>query len=951
MFKKLDFENEPENRSGEQGDVLQERYIGRRNEILSDLQPEKPMGKLTGKLRALLQKHKYTCLLFLIAYFVPVIIVSMIYAFSEVYPIGGQCFLKTDMYHQYAPFFSEFRHKLVNGESLFFTWDVGMGINFFAVMAYYLASPFNWLVYFAGENSVIEFMQSLTIIKIGLSGVAFTAYIRSHARRKNDCGLAIFGIAYALSGYMCAYYWNTMWLDCIILFPLIIGALENLVRDGRMFRYALLLGLCIVSNYYISIMVCIFLVIYFAAMNVLDLPENFREFAGRCLRFAAGSLTAGALAAVFLLPAFYALQATASASSTFPKVIKSYFSVVEMLARMQPIVQTEQALAHWPNIYSGTFVFVLFPLYLMCGRIPFREKAVYCVLSLLMLGSFSVNALDYLWHGMHFPNSLPCRQSFCFILLVLFMCFRAYERKESYTVKQLGIALLAAVAFLLYAEKGADTKYFDYYVVWVALGLCGLYVFVLVLYQQGRISRVFALMCALLLAVAEFTANAAVTGFTTCSRAYYTKDNGEVRELVAAALETSQGEGLWRFEKGSRRTKNDGAWLNFPSVSLFSSTASASVSKLMTKLGCEASTNAYSITGATPLVDMLLSVRWYLSGTDLSASGEKKVGGRTLADEYGDTWLYENNSVLPVAYVLPARIADGWCFDFDNPALIQNSICDAAGVSHVLVAEPKTGSSNGNSYTIYTGQAGEYFAYVTNTAVKSATVNIDGDTSKYENLDRKYMISLGQLEENTMLKFTSNTDGQDMTVSVYRVDYGALEELCSKMAGQAAGITSWNSDSVEFTIRVNAADAGYGSGKKATVFIGTPYDEGWQITVDGAEMSPVRTFDGAFLGLELDDGVHTVRMKFVPKGFMTGILISIGGFALLLLLLSIDRWNRRKRLANRARLEHMEDRLGNGATEQAVLTEEREIFEETADEIRTQPQCEPADGASDTAVS
>ena len=50
------------------------------------------------------------------------------------------------MYHQYAPFFSEFQHKLRTGGSLLYSWDVGMGVNFAALYAYYLASPLNWLV-------------------------------------------------------------------------------------------------------------------------------------------------------------------------------------------------------------------------------------------------------------------------------------------------------------------------------------------------------------------------------------------------------------------------------------------------------------------------------------------------------------------------------------------------------------------------------------------------------------------------------------------------------------------------------------------------------------------------------------------------------------------------------------------------------------------------------------
>ena len=64
--------------------------------------------------------------------------------------------------------------------------------------------------------------------------------------------------------------------------------------------------------------------------------------------------------------------------------------------------------------------------------------------------------------------------------------------------------------------------------------------------------------------------------------------------------------------------------MHFPSVSLFSSTANADLSALFKKLGCESSTNAYSITGGTPLIDALFSVKYGLYSEkpeDTSASG------------------------------------------------------------------------------------------------------------------------------------------------------------------------------------------------------------------------------------------------------------------------------------------------------------------------------------------
>ena len=48
-----------------------------------------------------------------------------------------------------------------------------------------------------------------------------------------------------------------------------------------------------------------------------------------------------------------------------------------MIARHIGNVETEIGLDHWPNIYCGVAVFLLFLLYLGCRQISLKEKAVY----------------------------------------------------------------------------------------------------------------------------------------------------------------------------------------------------------------------------------------------------------------------------------------------------------------------------------------------------------------------------------------------------------------------------------------------------------------------------------------------------------------------------------------------------------------------------------------------
>ena len=75
---------------------------------------------------------------------------------------------------------------------------------------------FFWLVFLLPEGLIMEFMSYLVILRIGLMGLTFSIYLRK-VFGKEDPAALLFSTAYALSGYLAAYNWNVMWLDCLIL--------------------------------------------------------------------------------------------------------------------------------------------------------------------------------------------------------------------------------------------------------------------------------------------------------------------------------------------------------------------------------------------------------------------------------------------------------------------------------------------------------------------------------------------------------------------------------------------------------------------------------------------------------------------------------------------------------------------------------------------------------------
>ena len=122
-------------------------------------------------------------------------------------PFGDSAILYSDMYHQYYPFFVEFRRALLSGESLLHSWSVGLGMDYLGLIAYYLASPLNILCVLVPENWLLEFFSLLTPLRLGLAGLSF-AYLLKKIFGKDDVSVPVFASFYGLCSWALGYLWN-----------------------------------------------------------------------------------------------------------------------------------------------------------------------------------------------------------------------------------------------------------------------------------------------------------------------------------------------------------------------------------------------------------------------------------------------------------------------------------------------------------------------------------------------------------------------------------------------------------------------------------------------------------------------------------------------------------------------------------------------------------------------
>lgn len=859
------------------------------------------------------------------AWAIPVGIMLAIFFLKSIFPFGNRSFLYMDMYHQYMPFFSEFYDKLREGGSMAYTWNVGIGSNFLALYVYYLACPLHFLGALVPKAYIMEFLSYLVVCKVGFCGLTACLYLQRHFHTRSfSC--VLFSCFYALSGFMAAYNWNIMWLDPVILLPLVLLGLERLVKEGRCGLYCVALALSIYTNFYLSIMVCIFLVLYFLVL--LFTEKRSARIMGD---FALFSLLAGGMAAVLLVPEVCALLATDFGHSSFPSEVKTYFSVLAELARHCMCVSAERGLAHWPNIYCGVAAFLLVPLYAVNSGIPMKRRFAHLALAGFMLVSFGTNVLDFLWHGFNYPDSLPGRQTFLYIFLILVLCYDCYRHLRDLEPKYILYSYLGTVLFLLCCQQFVEHEDFPDEV-WLATLLFVTADAILLYFYRTRVIeeeqtgsqgeerlynapkegekradqgdmehwRIYLALFTLLAVVLENGINTYNTSVGTTSRSAYLGQLGNYEELYDLALqrEADAGNGgIFRMEKFARTTKNDGTLAGYPTASVFSSTMNSTVGDLYERLGMRHSKVYYCYDGATAFLSALLNVNYLYGEADeeelIKAAGrpfgrndgetriridgegpgeetEKKAQSEenslyTLVDTRGQVALYACEATLPFGYVASAGydLPEGYK---GEPLKLQNEMVHMLGVDGTLFRRSQC-KQTGEKVTLTAGEEGYYYMLLTGSGTKKIAMT-GALERKYSDLKIYSVLYVGYLEEGDTVTF-SNDDDSDETpefkLTAYRMDEEVLKEALEVLGERH--LEQVAHDDTHVSGNLELAEAG-------RLILSIPYEKGWAVKVNGEIREPVLVGE-CLMALDLEPGSYQIDLEYMPYGLKQGILLSI----------------------------------------------------------------------------
>ena len=811
--------------------------------------------------------------IYLLSFLLPLIMIISILISKHVFPFGDKCILRTDFYHQYLPFHAELNNKLKNFESLFYTFKVGLGTNFITLLAYYLASPFNLLLFIVGDKYVLEFITVMVTLKIALSGLTMSYYLVK--RYKTDSFVVVFfAIFYAMSGYMCAYYWNVMWLDNIVLFPLLMLGFENVQNGKKPYMYIITLAMSILCNYYIGTITCFFFVVYFIFYSVLK-EKKLKEVGINFLRTAVFTTIGIMISAILLIPVFYAFKTTASSDSNFPSTVKEYFTIVEVIGRHLPFVTIENGIENWPNLYSGIACFPLLTMYFLSKKYKLREKICYAFLLVFFIASFSINVLDFIWHIFKYPNSLPSRQSFIYTFIVLALCIKPLLKFKSIKINDISICFAVPIVFLIFFEKLIKSQKVGFYSIYASLIFLLIYFVIFLRYKSNKSNKNLLLYLAIVFVSFEAFMNMYQTSITTIKKNDYMK-NTDVIKQMNKNIKQMNGD-FYRVERAEMKTKDDGAFMHFPSSSIFSSSAYSSGSDYYKSLGMEASTNAYSITGSTPFADTLLGVKYKIYEKEIEHADVLNL--RLLeSDTDKKVYLYQNIDTLPLSFMLTEKFIEDYDRSSGNPATVQNNFSRTFDMGTVLNKKGIEISGTEAKYT--TDEEGDYYVFVRDKGIKEVTVTYPTTSKQFKNLNRGFFIELGYLDKGVEMKFRNDTNSDDLLIEVFKFNFETLKKIVEKINSYADyKMISFKEDRINYTMNVK---------EEGKCIVTLPYDKGFKVVVDGKEVESDAIFD-FFLGFKLEKGEHNILITYMPSGFKIGLLLTFIGIISLISLYVLDK--------------------------------------------------------------
>lgn len=720
---------------------------------------------------------------------------------------------------QQIPFY-QMCHDAVRSGNIFWSSTTDLGANFFGSYTFYLlGSPFFWITLPFPSGAVPYLMGPLLMLKFACASLTGYIYIKRYAKTTQTA--VIGGLLYAFSGFSVYNIFFNHFHEAIIIFPLMLAALDSYMYERRRGLFALTVFASCFMNYYFFVGQVVFVLLYwFVRFFSKHWPKiKFRDFLWLMFESVLGVV----MSSVLLLPSICAVIQNPRVNNPpdgwgsliysnvqrYVHILQSFFFPPDIPARPN---FTPDSNAKWASL--GAWM----PMFSMTGVLAFfmrkQKHWLKILLPILLLMAFVpiLNSAFQMFNASYYAR-------WFYMLTLMFSLATVtsldleevnWRRAIIWTgVITLAIALPIGLIPNKKEEDGITTTVFGLeryparFWAYVAIAMVSLLMLAIILTYFRKNKKVFYRL--LTGGVAAMTL---VYGIYFIAQGKSHSDSTH-EEIIPYAL--NQGEDLdLDFSNGVRSDfycamDNQSMYWQIPSIQAFHSIVPGSIMEFYPTVGVKRDVGSRPETNSYALRS-LLSCRWlfdydYDTNYFVNDNGDTLMPGWEYYDTQNGYKVFENKYYIPMGF--------------------------------------------------------SYDSYFTREQYDEAGT-----------IARQLMMLKGIVLE------TEDVEALDSVLHAYAEGpiYTREEYYRDCLDRRAMACSSFAYDNTGFT-------ATFTADKERVVFFSVPYEDGWTAEVNG-QPAEIYKVNVGFMAVVVPEGESTIRFNYYTPGLTGGLILSSVGFGI-----------------------------------------------------------------------
>ncbi len=845
----------------------------------------------------------------LVSVLLTISIITIIYGINGTLPGGRRTFISGDALVQYVPIIKLFLRKLIKGDSLLYSFEIGMGMPTVALYAYYCLSPFNILFLIVDDLDVACYL--VYTVKLTCASVAMTVLLQK-TRNIPILSSAVFSNAYVLCGFVLNFSYGLIFLDMFILMPIILLAMNRFIKTGKWGGLCCVYALSFMIHFYSAYIIGIFSFVVFADNIWFVYGKKTQRIKDIIIKYFLCLFLAILISGPIIIPVAIELFTHIGTDSTIIGNFRT--SMIDFVSGFFPGV-SQKAYNSIPFMYSGIIPIMILLLIFLNKRMCWKKK-IFIVVPLLFLSLCCFWRPAYLMiHAFDAPDGYCYRFSWLFGFWIIYVVAGDYDsvvnsKKKTVIVVVTAISVcMLAILWKIVNRSDQNSNELIYMYVFIIIGL---YIIVLFVFHKKDIRNVILIMNIFIIGETAINGVIVENNFVddvTRDGAYYQiwREQFDIALKSISESEADENTPFYRIHYGNGVCDNVSMLYGYHGLGWFLTIENERVRMLMDALGYATSPRKAEDYGSTQFTRMLFSQKY-------SIECSSYFGGHP--EQFS---ISKNSEILPPFFMVSDLLA-GYDIKKGDPFLAQVDLAQAMTGKRFSFWNKKEDKyqilkDGANLYTIPNGfllkrdinnvngkiwfcfeDEDEENLYVYISSKEKSADDIRAPLV-FSEMDAGGLTNAPRLTCPHIMPIAKNSIGKwEFYILMQESGYVTSEydELYASSFDEKEFMNCFNelnSGSQELTYISDTEWRGQiQSTKECPILLTTiPYDQGWNIYVDGDKVEKIALLNGAFIGARLSPGVHDICILYNNVWIHIGNMIGIIGIIILGVIFGLKR--------------------------------------------------------------